>query len=227
MVTTPAAPATAEPNAAAASTRADSNNSGRFIRFSSLDGRQRAILPDRFPLRAECATATRRLPIVDNLRSTRYHVNLRTPSTLLPANAGTESPGTSTSDAIRLVRNHSLATLVQNELERLILSGELAPGAKLGEEDVALRLNVSRGPVREAFRALDQIGRVRIAKNRGVSVREISVAEADEIYELRAGLDELIGRLAASRISREQVVALRALIKRMERAAASQDVDRK
>lgn len=188
------------------------------------------MLPDRFAHRLECAVAGQRLLIVDNLRSTRYHVNLRTPSTLppatlLPANAGTESSGPSASDAIRLVRNHSLATLVQNELERLILSGELAPGAKLGEEDVALRLSVSRGPVREAFRALDQIGLVRIEKNRGVSVRKISVAEADEIYELRAGLDELIGRLAASRISREQILALRGLIKSMERAAASQDVD--
>lgn len=129
------------------------------------------------------------------------------------------------SDAIALVRSQSLATLVQNELERLILSGELPPGTKLGEEDVASRLNVSRGPVREAFRALDQIGLVRIAKNRGVSVREISVAEADEIYELRAGLDELIGRLAALRITREDVARLRALIRSMEEAAATRDVD--
>lgn len=136
------------------------------------------------------------------------------------------APATSSgSDAIALVRSHSLATLVQNELERLILSGELPPGTKLGEEDVALRLNVSRGPVREAFRALDQIGLVRIEKNRGVSVREISVAEADEIYELRAGLDELVGRLAAERITREHVAKLRELIRSMEQVAAARDVD--
>ena len=172
------------------------------------------------------ATARVRLSIVDNLRSTCYAVNLSTPSTtLLPLIASADPPGPSTSDAIRLVRNHSLATLVQNELERLILSGELPPGVKLGEEDVALRLSVSRGPVREAFRALDQIGLVRIEKNRGVSVRTISVAEADEIYELRAGLDELIGRLAASRITRDQILGLRSLIKGMEQAAAARDVD--
>lgn len=163
--------------------------------------------------------------IVDNLRSTCYPVNLRTLANPSPATAGAEPPGPSASDAIRLVRNHSLATLVQNELERLILSGELPPGAKLGEEDVALRLNVSRGPVREAFRALGQIGLVRTEKNRGVSVREISVGEADEIYELRAGLDELIGRLAAPRVTRDQIAALRGLIRRMEQAAAGHDVD--
>lgn len=179
------------------------------------------LKPDRcHRVRAQplTATASLQLQIVDNLLCTCCNVNV-----------SDASPATSTppsgSDAIELVRSHSLTTLVQNELERLILSGELLPGTKLGEEDVALRLNVSRGPVREAFRALDQIGLVRIAKNRGVTVREISVSEADEIYELRAGLDELIGRLAAERVTREQVTKLRALIGSMEEAAAARDVD--
>ena len=48
------------------------------------------------------------------------------------------------------------------------------------------RLGVSRGPVREAFRALEESGLVRLEKNRGVFVRQVSVDEADEIYELRA-----------------------------------------
>lgn len=130
------------------------------------------------------------------------------------------------SDAIKLLRSESLTTLVQKELERLILSGALVPGEKLGEEDLAERLNVSRGPVREAFRALDQIGLVRIEKNRGVSVRLISVAEADEIYEMRAGLDELIGRLAAARITKDQLACLRDLVKEMEQPATVRSVDR-
>jgi phosphonate utilization transcriptional regulator len=130
-----------------------------------------------------------------------------------------------TSDAITLLRSQSLTTLVQQELERLILSGELAPGEKLGEEELAERLNVSRGPVREAFRALDQAGLVRIEKNRGVSVRQVSVEEADEIYELRAGLDELIGRLAAERITDEQIGRLRKLITGMDKSAKEKNVD--
>jgi phosphonate utilization transcriptional regulator len=130
-----------------------------------------------------------------------------------------------TSDAIALLRSQSLTTLVQQELERLILSGELAPGEKLGEEELAERLNVSRGPVREAFRALDQAGLVRIEKNRGVSVRQVSVEEADEIYELRAGLDELIGRLVAERITNEQIGRLRKLITGMDKSAKEKNVD--
>ena len=62
--------------------------------------------------------------------------------------------------AIQLLRSHSLTTLVQRELERRILAGELAPGDKLNEEALAGQLNVSRGPVREAFRALESAGDV-------------------------------------------------------------------
>src|SRR5688572_33319768 len=68
--------------------------------------------------------------------------------------------------AIELLRENSLAMLAQRELERRIVSGEIAVGAKLNEADIATALGVSRGPVREAFRALDQAGLVRVEKNR-------------------------------------------------------------
>ena len=98
--------------------------------------------------------------------------------------------------ALDLLREQSLTSLVQRELERRIEAGELAPGAKLNEVDVAADLRVSRGPVREAFRALEQAGLVRTEKNRGVSVRQVSLQEADEIYEVRAALEALIGQLS-------------------------------
>ena len=126
---------------------------------------------------------------------------------------------------IELLQSHSLTTLVQRELERRILEGDLAPGAKLNEEDIAGDLNVSRGPVREAFRALESAGLVRTEKNRGVFVRQVSIAEADEIYEVRAGLDELIGRLLASRIQPSQLAELRDLLKKMQQAARGRSVE--
>ncbi|MGZ5661440.1 MAG: phosphonate utilization associated transcriptional regulator [Usitatibacter sp.] len=127
-------------------------------------------------------------------------------------------------EAIELLQSHSLTTLVQRELERRILAGELAPGDKLTEEEIAGNLNVSRGPVREAFRALESAGLVRTEKNRGVFVREVSVDDADEIYEVRAGLDALIGRLAAQRIKAPEVAELRELMKRMQTAARARSV---
>lgn len=126
---------------------------------------------------------------------------------------------------LELIRSHSLTTVVRHELERRILAGEILPGAKLNEADVAEALKVSRGPVREAFRALEQAGLVRTEKNRGVFVREVSTDEADELYEVRAGLDGLIGRLAAERCTPAQVQSLRELLRAMQKAARARNVD--
>lgn len=131
-----------------------------------------------------------------------------------------ETPSVGT---IQLLKKHSLTTLVQDELERLILRGELAPGDKLNEAQLATRLGVSRGPVREAFRALEQAGLLRTEKNHGVSVKSLSFKEAEEIYQVRAMLDEHIGRLLANSISAEQLGALRQIVESMKRAQNSQD----
>jgi phosphonate utilization transcriptional regulator len=107
----------------------------------------------------------------------------------------------------------------------MILAGDLAAGSKLTEASIAERLGVSRGPVREAFRALEGSGLVRLEKNRGVYVRQISVKEADEIYELRAVLDEFAGRRLAQNIVPAQLRELRQLVERMEKTAARSDID--
>ena len=126
---------------------------------------------------------------------------------------------------IDLLQQNSLAMLVQRELERRIHAGELKPGSKLNEAELAAALGVSRGPVREAFRALDQSGLVRTEKNRGVFVRQVSLEEANEIYEVRAALEGLIGRLAAKRIRPEQLEKIRAVVKKMHAAGRSLDAE--
>src|SRR6266403_4681101 len=126
---------------------------------------------------------------------------------------------------IALVQSNSLPTLVQKELERMILAGDLAAGAKLNEAAVAELLGVSRGPVREAFRALEESGLVRLEKNRGVFVRQIGIEEADEIYEVRAALDEWVGRRLAQTATAAQVKELKTLVERMDRAAGKHDLD--
>jgi phosphonate utilization transcriptional regulator len=141
---------------------------------------------------------------------------------------GSDAGGAAASDqtnAISLLQSHSLTTLVQHEIERLIVSGELSVGDKLNEAVLAERLGVSRGPVREAFRALEESGLVRMEKNRGVFVREVSIEEADEIYEVRAALDQLVGRRLAVSIRPEQLKELRGILEHMDQAAAKHDVD--
>jgi phosphonate utilization transcriptional regulator len=127
--------------------------------------------------------------------------------------------------AIALLQSSSLPMLVQKELERMILAGDLPAGSKLNEAAVAELLGVSRGPVREAFRALEESGLVRLEKNRGVFVRQIAVEEADQIYELRSVLDEFVGRRVAQTATPEVVRELRSRVDRMEKAAANNDVD--
>ena len=128
-----------------------------------------------------------------------------------------------THPTITLLQTSSLASVVQSEVERMILSGELAPGAKLTEVALAARLGVSRGPLREAFRMLEEAGLVRTEKNRGVFVRDVPLAEAIEIFDLRATMDELVGRRLAERITPVQLKEVRGLVDQMEQAVKAKD----
>lgn len=134
-----------------------------------------------------------------------------------PARDEPPAAGEAAQATIALLQAHSLTSAVHAEVERLILAGELAPGAKLGEAQLAERLGVSRGPLREAFRMLEEAGLVRQEKNRGVFVRSIPLDEAVEIYDLRAMLEESAGRLLAQAITPEQLRALRSMVEQMER----------
>lgn len=137
------------------------------------------------------------------------------------ASAGGGSPGLAAHAASRatiaLLQAHSLTSAVHAEIERLILAGELGPGAKLTEAQLADRLGVSRGPIREAFRILEEAGLVRQEKNRGVFVRSMAPDEAAEVYDLRAMLEESACRVLAERIAPEQLRQLRTMVEQMER----------
>ena len=124
---------------------------------------------------------------------------------------------------IALLQTRSLTTAVQQEIERAILVGEYPPGSKLVEATLAERLGVSRGPVREAFRMLDEAGLVRTEKNRGVFVRDIPIDEAVEIFDLRAAMDELVGRQLAANITTSQLKEVRGLVEAMEKAVKAED----
>ena len=124
---------------------------------------------------------------------------------------------------IELLQTSSLVNVVHGELERMILSGLLAPGEKLTELTLAAKLGVSRGPLREAFRMLEEAGLVKITKNRGVFVRDIAVEEAVEIFDLRAVMDELVGRKLAENISATHLKEIRGMVDAMEKAVKDKD----
>lgn len=124
----------------------------------------------------------------------------------------------SSSPAIAQLQGNSLARLVQSEIERMILDGDLASGAKLTEATLADQLGVSRGPVREAFRMLEEAGLVRTEKNRGVFVRDVPIEEALEIFEVRAVMDLYVGRKLANGLTALELRELRQLVDAMDQA---------
>ncbi len=124
---------------------------------------------------------------------------------------------------IALLQSSSLTTVVQQEIERAILAGEYAPGSKLIEATLAEKMGVSRGPVREAFRMLEEAGLVRNEKNRGVFVRDIPIDEAVEIFDLRAAMDELVGRQLAQHITPAGLKEIKGLVDAMEKAVKTED----
>ncbi len=124
---------------------------------------------------------------------------------------------------IALLQSSSLTTVVQQEIERAILAGEYEPGSKLIEATLADKMGVSRGPVREAFRMLEEAGLLRNEKNRGVFVRDIPIDEAVEIFDLRAAMDELVGRQLAKNITPAQLKEIKGQVDAMEKAAKAED----
>lgn len=121
-------------------------------------------------------------------------------------------------------RTETFVPAVQRELERMIAAGELGGGERINESALAIKLGISRGPVREACRALERIGLLRSEVNRGFFVREISMKEALDIYDLRASLFALVGRLATAQVTSAQLAALDELVNRMEEAVEGDDL---
>lgn len=91
-----------------------------------------------------------------------------------------------------------LAKELARFLQDKIVYGELAPGVRLIEEDIVRRYNVSRSPVREAFRILEQDGLLVRDRRRGVRVGLLSVTDLDEIYACRLPLEGLAAEEAAT-----------------------------
>jgi DNA-binding GntR family transcriptional regulator len=120
--------------------------------------------------------------------------------------------------AIALRRAQSLTAIVLEEVERMILSGELKAGERINEQALASRLGVSRGPIREAARSLQRAGLLTAVANHGVFVRQITEEEAREIYDVRSVVFGFVCGRLAERITAEQAEVLRAAVAEMDEA---------
>lgn len=136
----------------------------------------------------------------------------------------TQTPPASALQQIRQRRERTLTTIVRDEIAQLIASGQLKGGDRVNESEIAARLGVSRGPVREACRSLEEAGLLVGAVNQGVFVREMTLDDARQLYEVRGVLSGLIGRLASQYIDEPSLARLEALVADMECAADRNDL---
>jgi DNA-binding GntR family transcriptional regulator len=102
-------------------------------------------------------------------------------------------------------------------IEEAIVSGELAPGTVLRQEQLSEQFNVSRTPIREALRRLAALGLVSFVPNRGVRVRTMSREEVHEAFLVRAELEALATAIAATKITDEHLVELQECEQRFSR----------
>jgi len=109
---------------------------------------------------------------------------------------------------------------IQQRMRNDIVSGELAFGARLTIEDLALRYGVSHMPVREALRVLHGEGLVVIEPNRGARVRPIYRGFIEDVFDVRCAIETLLARRAAERRTSAHLVRLRAAAQRLESLVA-------
>ena len=101
-----------------------------------------------------------------------------------------------------------LRDVVFNTLRQAILKGELSPGERLMEIQLAEKLGVSRTPIREAIRKLELEGLVLMIPRKGAEVAKISEKNLRDVLEVRRSLEELAIELACQRMSQEDIEAL-------------------
>ena len=114
---------------------------------------------------------------------------------------------------------------VLEALRSAILGNRIRPGSRLLEADIANRMGVSRAPVREAIRQLEQEGLVEFFPHRGAVVVGLPEDEIDAIYELRALIEERAIARAVARATDEDLGRLDALLDEMRTARAANDID--
>lgn len=117
-------------------------------------------------------------------------------------------------------RSRPLREEIRDTLRTRIFEGHYAPGTRLVERDLAAEFNVSRLPIREALRMLQQEGVLAERATRGSVVAGLSEREVEDLFDVRASLEVLACRLATQRATPEDIAALGSILDRASDALA-------
>ena len=119
-----------------------------------------------------------------------------------------------------------LRDVVFNTLRQAILRGELKPGERLMEIQLANKLGVSRTPIREAIRKLELEGLVLMIPRKGAEVADITEKSLRDVLEVREALEELAVRLACDKIKEEEIEELKKAAQEFKETLDCEDVTR-
>ena len=119
-----------------------------------------------------------------------------------------------------------LRDVVFNTLRQAILRGELKPGERLMEIQLANKLGVSRTPIREAIRKLELEGLVLMIPRKGAEVAEITEKSLRDVLEVRKALEELAVKLACDRMTKQQMSQLKEAAKEFEETLKTNEIGR-
>jgi DNA-binding GntR family transcriptional regulator len=131
-----------------------------------------------------------------------------------------------TENVLQLIERGDLVDQVVDEIIAAIISGRFQPGIKLVEMQIGEQLGVSRGPVREAFRRLEQMGLVVKVPYRGTFVSTLTVDDVRELHDVRAPLEALAARLVAEKGDPAAAEHLAGLLEEMRRLTTFGDHSR-
>ncbi|MFH8367359.1 GntR family transcriptional regulator [Streptomyces sp. NPDC018031] len=118
----------------------------------------------------------------------------------------------------------SLREQIREHIVEGIVSGRWKPGERIVERRIAVELEVSQTPVREALRELEALRLIESAPNKGVRVRNLTAVDLEEIYPVRAGLEQIAAELAAGRLAAD-VSALEPEVAALYRADREADAE--
>ncbi len=124
------------------------------------------------------------------------------------------------------LQNHKpLREIVYEELKRRILIGEIAPGTRMMEVELADDMGVSRTPVREAIRKLEKEGLVTIEPRRGAYASDVSIKDMTDVLEVRQYLEGMATGLAALKITEDEKRELLKATEAYSKAVESEDTE--
>ena len=124
----------------------------------------------------------------------------------------------------QIERHQTLREKILETIREAILKGDLKPGEKVAEPELAERFGISRTPIREAFRQLESEGYLTVIPRKGAVVAALSEQDVQEYYAVKSILEGYAAELAAQNLSDKELAKLESINKRLKKLADEGDV---